>query len=160
TVRALANTNTSAATIVTGIYNSGPTTGTNVIAKNFVHSLTNSSTAGILNGINVTGGTSTYQNNMIDLGVGLTTSAQINGINETGGTDNVWHNSVYVGGAAVVSGTVNTFAFNSTVTTNARSFRDNVFFNARSNTSGTGVHYAIQVGGTTPNPAGLTTNNN
>src|SRR5207244_12176397 len=34
------------------------------------------------------------------------------------------------------------------------------FWNARSNASGTGKNYAIAVGGTAPNPAGLTSNFN
>lgn len=160
TVRALANNNATAAVLVTGIYNFGSSSGTNVIAKNNINNLTTASTAGILNGVAVPGGATTYQNNMIALGGGLTNSAQINGINETGGTNNFYHNSVYIGGSAVVAGAVNTFAFNSTNTGTTRNYRDNIFYNARSNTSGTGAHYAIQVGGTAANPAGLTSNNN
>lgn len=161
TIFALANNNATNVVLVSGIYNNGPTSGTNTIARNYIHSLTTASTAGIIHGINIGGGTSTYQNNMIALGNGLTTSAQINGINEPiAGTDNFYHNSVYIGGTGVVSGTVNTFAFNSSVITNVRNYRDNIFFNARSNTSGTGAHYGIQVGGTAANPTGLTSNNN
>lgn len=160
TIFSLANNHASAAVLVTGIYNFGSSSGTNVIARNFIHTLTTTSTAGVINGIAIPGATTTYQNNMIDLGNGLTNSAQINGINETGGTNNFYHNSVYIGGSSVVSGAVNTFAFNSTVTANTRNYRNNIFYNARGNTSGTGVHYAIQVGGTAANPAGLTSNNN
>src|SRR4029079_13397146 len=64
------------------------------------------------------------------------------------------------GGTGVASGTVNTFGFTSSVTTSTRNYRDNVFQNSRSNASGTGAHFAIQVGGTTANPAGLISNNN
>ncbi|HEY0461477.1 MAG TPA: Calx-beta domain-containing protein [Pyrinomonadaceae bacterium] len=159
TIFALVSNHATAATSVTGIHNFGSGTG-NIIARNFVYNLTNASTAGIINGIFATSATNVYQNNIIDLGNSLTTSAQINGINETGGTNNFYHNSVYIGGANVVSGTVNTFAFNSTVTASTRNYRNNIFFNARSNTSGTGAHYGIQVGGTAANPAGLTSNNN
>src|SRR6185295_5740325 len=72
---------------------------------------------------------------------------------------NYYFNSVYIGGSGVVSSS-NTFAFNSGVVTTAHNFQDNIFWNARSNASGTGKNYAIAVGGTTPNPAGLTTNYN
>ncbi|MBS1792678.1 MAG: hypothetical protein JSS81_02420 [Acidobacteria bacterium] len=160
TVRNISNTHATAATVVSGIFIQMATTGTNVVARNLVHSLGNSSTAGVINGIITTIGNATFQNNMVALGGGITTSAQINGLNEASSTNNFYHNSVYIGGTGVVSGTVNTFAFNSSVTTNTRAFRDNIFFNARSNTSGTGVHYAITVGGTTANPTGLTSNNN
>ena len=44
--------------------------------------------------------------------------------------------------------------------TTAHNFQDNIFWNARSNASGAGKNYAITVGGTAPNPAGLTTNFN
>src|SRR5205085_5565395 len=44
--------------------------------------------------------------------------------------------------------------------TNARSYVDNIFWNARSNASGAGKNYAISVAGTAPNPAGLTMNYN
>ena len=88
-------------------------------------------------------------------------SPQINGINETvAGTDNFYFNSVYIGGSGVAAGTGNSFAFQSSIVTNTRNFRDNIFFNARSNGAATGKHYAIRVGGTGPNPAGLTLNNN
>ena len=159
TISNLRNTNAAGATTVTGIqYTSS--TGTNLISRNFIHSLSVASATGVIHGIQVSGGTATYQNNMIDLGNGITTSAQINGINETSGTDNFYFNSVYIGGSPT-AGAVNTLAFSSTVTTNTRNFRDNVFMNARSNSgTSTGKHYAIRVGGTAPNPAGLTSNNN
>jgi hypothetical protein len=46
------------------------------------------------------------------------------------------------------------------VVTNARNYKNNIFYNARSNASGTGKNYAIGVGGTGVNLAGLTTNYN
>ncbi len=161
TINNLANNHNSAAVQVLGIMNSGPSTGTNIIAKNAIYNLTSPSVTSIITGIHAGGGVCTYRNNMIALGEGLTNSAQINGINQPStGTDNFYHNSVFIGGSGVLSGTINTFAFNSLVITNTRNFRNNIFYNARSNTSGTGTHFAIQVGGTTSNPAGLTTNNN
>ena len=162
TVQLLSNTNATAAVSVTGIQYAGSSSGTNVVARNFIHTLTTPSTSAsaTINGININSGTTSYQNNMIDLGNGLTNGVQINGIAETvAGTDNIYHNSVYIGGAGV-AGTANTFAFQSAITFNTRVYRDNVFFNARSNGTGTGKHYAIRVGGSGVNPSGLTSNNN
>jgi uncharacterized repeat protein (TIGR01451 family) len=163
-IRSLGNTAAAAATWVTGLHYNGSTTGTHTVQRNFVHSLVtlSSSATSTVNGINVQAGTTTYRNNMIALGSDIgATSPTINGINETGaGTDNLYHNSVYIGGAGVTSGSGNSFAFQSSITTNVRNYRDNIFFNARSNGGATGKHYAIRVGGTTPNPAGLTSDNN
>jgi subtilisin-like proprotein convertase family protein len=164
TVYALSNTNASAAVWVTGLQYNGATTGTHLVARNFIYNLSTPSTSATatVNGINVQGGLTTYQNNMVVLGNDMTAnSPQINGINETvAGTDNFYHNSVYIGGAAVAAGSANSFAFQSSITVNTRAYRDNIFYNARSNGAATGKHYAIQVGGTAPNPGGLTSNNN
>ena len=81
------------------------------------------------------------------------------GMFEIAGTNNLYDNSVYIGGSGVASSS-NTFAFVSNVVTNVRNYKDNIFWNARSNASGGGKNYAIAVGGTTPNPAGLTSNFN
>jgi hypothetical protein len=166
TIHTLSNTSAAAAVQVSGI-NFSSSSGTNLIARNIIHSLSIASTSvtSVLNGINVIGGTATYQNNMIRLGIdasggALTNGFVINGINETtAGTDNFYFNSVYIGGTGV-GGSANTYAFQSTITTNTRIFRNNIFYNARSNAAGTGKHYAVRVGGTAPNPAGLTINNN
>ncbi len=164
TVRSLANNDPAAAVWVTGMQYNGATTGTHVVQRNFIHTIStpSSSATATVNGLNVQGGLTTFQNNMIALGDNMTAnSPQINGINETiAGTDNFYFNSVYVGGAGVAAGTANSFAFQSAITLNTRNYRDNIFFNARSNGAATGKHYAIRVGGTTPNPAGLTSNNN
>jgi subtilisin-like proprotein convertase family protein len=166
TISSLSNTNASAAVTVTGLM-FGSSTGTNSINKNFIHSLSvvSSSASATVNGISINSGTATYANNMIRLGIdnagaSLTSGNVINGINETvAGTNNFYHNSVYVGGSGV-GGTANTFAFNSTITTNTRNYRNNIFVNARSNGAGTGKHYGVQVGGAAANPAGLTINYN
>ncbi|MFN7965607.1 MAG: hypothetical protein U0V87_07965 [Acidobacteriota bacterium] len=163
TIHTLANTNATAATTVIGIQYTGGT-GTNTVARNFIHSFNAASTAAILNGINVSGGTTSYINNMVRLGVDaagapITIGMQINGISEPLGTDKFYFNSVYVGGSGV-AGSAATYAFNSQQTVNTRVFQDNIFFNARSNGAGTGKHYAVRVGGSTPNPTGLTINYN
>ncbi|MGH9929897.1 MAG: CHRD domain-containing protein, partial [Pyrinomonadaceae bacterium] len=169
TIFNLSNTNPTLATIVTGIQFTGGTG--NVVERNLIHSLTsatNSATAEV-NGIRVAGGTTTYRNNMIAIGAGTAnaigavastlSTTGINGINEPLGTDNFFHNSVYIGGTAT-AGTGASYAFNSTQTVNTRSFRDNIFFNARTNGGATGKHYAIKLNGGVPNPTGLTINNN
>lgn len=161
-IHSLSNSNTSASVQVNGIvYNSS--TGTNLVARNLIHSLNivSSVATSSMSGINILAGTATYQNNMIRLGIdsaggSLTNGIIINGINETtAGIDNMYFNSVYIGGSSV-GGTANTFAFQSTITTNTRNFRNNIFYNARSNGAGTGKHYAVRVGGNVPNPGGLT----
>ena len=160
TVRFLTNTDAVNNDSVQGILYNGGASGTRVIERNLVHSITvPNSPTGTINGIYVLTGTAAFQNNIVALGTGITNGVAITGINEIAGTNNFFHNSIYIGGSGVAGG-ANTFAFNSGVTGSARSYRDNIFVNARSNGAGTGKHYAIQVGGTGANPAGLTTNNN
>lgn len=169
TIHNLNNTNATAATVVTGIQFNGSTA--NVVERNSIHSLTSAttSTSAEINGIRVAGGTTIYRNNMIAIGAGVanaigtaasnSNTSGVNGINEFLGTNSFFHNSVYIGGAPT-SGVGASYAFNGTQTTNTRSFRDNIFFNARSNSGATGKHYAIKINGTVPNPVGLTINNN
>jgi hypothetical protein len=110
-------------------------------------------------------GTATLQNNMVRLGLdaagnSITSGLLIRGIRDVfGATSSYYFNSVYIGGTGVTSAS-NSTAFFSDVVINNRNFRDNIFWNARSNASGTGKNYAIAVGGTAPNPPGLTTNFN
>ena len=164
TIRALSNSHPSAAVWVTGLHYNGAVSGTHLVQRNFVHALATPSTSATatVNGIYVQAGTTTFQNNMMALGTGLTAnSPQLNGINETAaGSDNFYFNSVYIGGTGVAAGSAASFAFQSSIVTNPRNFRNNIFWNARSNAAATGKHYAIRVGGTAPNPAGLTCNNN
>ncbi len=161
------NTNTTAAVNVLGMYYNGPTSGTNTVSRNFIHTLnlSTSSTSSSIIGLYVAGGLTNYQNNMIRLGIdatgsSITTAYGINGISDGVGTNNYYFNSVYLGGTGVTTGTSSTFCFNSTITTNTRAFQNNIFYNARSNGTGTGKHYSVKVGGTTPNPTGLTINYN
>ncbi|MBK8283966.1 MAG: choice-of-anchor D domain-containing protein [Ahniella sp.] len=169
TISNLTNTNATAASVVTGIQFTGSTA--NTVERNFIYSLavaSNSATAEV-NGIRVAGGTTVYRNNMIAIGafignaIGAAASnggtTGVNGINEFLGTNSFFHNSVYIGGSPS-AGTGASFAFNGSQTVNTRSFRDNIFWNARSNAGATGSHYAIKINGTAPNPAGLTLNNN
>mgnify|MGYP001310950592 FL=1 len=169
TILKLSNSNTSAASVVTGIQFNGSTA--NIVQRNLIYDLTvaTNSTSAEVNGIRVAGGTTIYRNNMIAIGSGVTNAlgtaatnssvAGINGINEFLGTDQFFHNSVYIGGTAT-AGSGASFAFNGTQTVNTRSFRNNIFFNARTNSGATGKHYAVKINGTVPNPSGLTINNN
>jgi len=166
TISSLTNTNAAAASVVTGIQFNGATA--NLVERNSISGLTvaTNSTAAEVNGIRVAGGTTIYRNNMIAVGAGIanaigtgSTTGGINGIFEAAGTNSIFHNSVYVGGAPT-AGVGPSYAFASTQVTVVRSYRDNIFFNARSNAGATGKNYAVRVAGTAPNPAGLTINNN
>lgn len=139
-----------------GINNSGNATVYQNNINNFTASTTGTST---IKGIEVNGGTSSYYNNMIALGNSLSNSFLINGIDENSGTNNFYFNSIYIGGSSV-DGSNNTFALKSTVTSNTRNYKNNIFYNSRSNGTGTGKHYAISYGGTTQNPTGLATDFN
>ncbi len=172
TIFNLSNTNATAASHVTGIQFTGGTG--NVVDRNLIHSLTSAtnsaSSLAEINGIRVGGGTTTYRNNMIAIGAGTANAigmvasnaatSGVNGINEALGTNSFFHNSVYIGGAPT-AGTGASYAFNGTQVTVVRSFRDNIFFNARSNGgTATGKNYSVKINGTTTNPTGLTINNN
>jgi len=160
---------------ITGIFFSGQNNSpinidSNLMSGNIIQSLNISSSvpnqSASLTGIYVKDGSSTFQNNFISLGFDNTGSSVIKnipiyGINEQGNVgNNIYHNSVYIGGSGVVSGSENTFCFKSSVTDNSRSYRNNIFCNARTNGAGTGSHFAIGVGGSEPNPEGLTIDNN
>ena len=142
----------------------------NLVERNLVHSVNVNSTFTtyqIYGIIARTQGAATYKNNMIRLGLkadgtSITTGFSIVGIRDSAGTtsaNNYYHNSVYIGGTGVVSAS-NTYCMLSDVVTNTRNFVDNIFWNARSNGTGSIGNVAIRLGGTTPNPAGLTSNYN
>lgn len=154
TIYNLTNTG-AAATNIVGIYYTGATTGTNLVERNLIHSLKASSATAVVNGIQIAAGNTTYQNNMVRLGIDaagadITSGNTFNGIYQAGtGTDNFWYNSVYVGGTGVTS-SLATYALNSLSTsTTARSIQNNIFWNARSNGSGTAKNYAIAINNTT-----------
>ena len=164
TIEKLSNTNASLATTVAGIQFTAGTTTPSVIARNAIRQLNNGSPAGAINGINISGGASTYRNNMIRLGqdvagADITTGVAINGVNTLVGTDNFLNNTILIQGLGV-GGTANSFAMNHQTTVNTRFFQNNIFYNARSNAAGTGKHYAVRLGGSAPNPSGLTSNFN
>jgi len=168
TIYNLSNLNSSNAAVnVYGVVYSGSTSFANTISRNFIHHLSVSSTntaAGVY-GIYVTAGTNSFINNMVSLGFRADGSSisdpnTLYGIHDFVGTSNYYFNSIYLGGT-VNSGTTASFAFNSSVTTNTRNFRNNIFVNARSNSlTSTAKHYAVKVGGSGINPTGLTMSHN
>jgi hypothetical protein len=166
TIHSLSNNSGAASNSIYALYCSFATVAGNLVQRNLVHSLsmTSSVATGQLVGILPVAGSGTYQNNMVRLGIdaaggSITTGFAVYGMFEVAGTNNLYFNSVYVGGSGVASSS-NTFGFVSNVTSGTRNYVDNIFWNARSNASGAGKNYAIAVGGTVPNPPGLTSNYN
>ena len=108
TVYSLVNNGTSTATIV-GIFYSGPTTGTNEVKSNLVHSLSAATAASTISGIEIAdAGNALVYNNMVRLGIDaagndLTANTIINGIRQTNTTSNhgIYFNSIYIGGLTV-----------------------------------------------------------
>jgi trimeric autotransporter adhesin len=147
-VHSLSNNSGAASNSIYAIYTSFSAVAGNVVERNLVHSLsiTSSATTSQLVGILPVAGNGTYQNNMVRLGYdaagnSITSGIVIYGMFEIAGANNIYNNSVYVGGTGVVSSS-NTFAFVSNVTTGTRNYIDNIFWNARSNASGTATNTA------------------
>ncbi|MBK7627191.1 MAG: T9SS type A sorting domain-containing protein [Bacteroidales bacterium] len=145
TIYNLSNTYSSFVGSVIGIYYVGSTAG-NEVRENFIHSLSvaNGSSASIY-GIKISSGLTTYSNNIITLNG--TTATDIYGIYETGAAGNnnsLYFNTVYIGGN-LGGGTNKSYALYSAATTNTRNFRNNIFFNARSTTGGSNLHFAIYI---------------
>ena len=110
-----------------------------------MHSLSITSTAltSQLVGILPVAGSGTYKNNMVQLGLdangnSITTGYVIYGMFEIAGTNNIYFNSVYIGGSGVAS-TEQHICFRQQCDHGTPAFTmDNIFWNARSNASGTG----------------------
>ena len=88
-------------------------------------------------------------------GAPITAGYAIYGMFEIAGTNNLYYNSVYVGGTGVASAST-TFGFVSNVTAGTRNYKDNIFWNARSNASGSATNFAIALSGL----SGVTSNYN
>jgi hypothetical protein len=144
------------ATTCQAITFTGPTTGTNVIEKNNIHSLSlanTASTLGVLSGMDVGSGLVTIKNNMIRLGLdengnSVTAGILIRGISSNSTTQNIYNNSIYIGGTGVASSTINSTCFQKTGAVIA-DVRNNIFMNDRSNAAGTAKHYAVNLNNTT-----------
>lgn len=167
-VHSLSNTEPTAPVSLTGIYYAGGSGGTNVISRNVVHSLTlvSSDNASSIVGMDFGNGAFIAHNNLVRVGLdanGASTAgaSRVIGIWDDSGQNgrNFFYNSVYLGGTQT-SGTGGTFAFSSNGSVNTRVFRNNIYFNARSNSGATGSNYAVEYAGTNSSPAGLTASNN
>ncbi len=165
TIHSLINNSSAVSVLGTiGIWNAATNT-SQIIERNFVHSLVTGSSNGLANqvGLMTAGGVGMIvRNNMIRLGINAdgssnTTSAQLIGIYKFNtSVQNYYFNTVYVGGTSVAAGTINTYAFWKPSTGGVDNIRNNIFANVRSNTSGTGKHYAFVLNQT----SALTSNNN
>jgi hypothetical protein len=123
------------------------------VDNNLVHSLTlgTQSPAAMLVGIDLMLGNPQVVNNMVrlgytDMGTPMTGGIQIYGIHNKIGRPWVDYNSIYIGGSGV-TGTADTYAMYSQGGHPNVRFLNNIFYNARSNSSGSGKHYAISHGG-------------
>jgi hypothetical protein len=119
-----------------------------IVKKCKIHNLVGSATAA-LTGIFILGDnlSENYQiyNNEIYLETGVaTTTGSVRGIDYWGQTLNsveIYFNSVYIGGTGVTAG--NSYAFYKRAEVSTIKVEDNIFMNARTNSTGTGKHYAI-----------------
>ncbi len=140
----LSNSYTAFAGNVIGLYFTG-NTGSNVVSRNFIYNFSvtgASSTTASIYGIKMAAGATTYSNNLICLGGNTATT--LYGIYETGAANNnnsLYFNTVYIGGSLSAGTSNKSYALYSAVTTNTRNFRNNIFSNARSTTSGSSLHY-------------------
>lgn len=168
TLHTLSNTTATANVNMYGIYGV-PTGGTLTIRRNNIHSLALSTTGATatLVGIACGGPGTGVHNNMIRIGINaagtaLNNNIQMYGIDKsTNNAGTIYHNSVYVGGNVTAAGALNTAALRRTVTAvTTDDIRNNLLVNARTNTAGTGRHYAILMGSTVANASGCTNNYN
>lgn len=129
------------------IYGISLTGGKTTVNGNLIHSLfsTAASTGAITTGISLGATVSTTCSNNIIL-LGGNNAATIYGFNEaaTAVANNIYFNTVYIDGAPTLK-TLKSYGLYSAGTgaTNARNFRNNIFFNNRINAGATGNNYAI-----------------
>ncbi len=156
-VHSLLDTTASAATDIYGIYISNATTTVSTVAGNYIHSLKHSSTGnGRMIGIYNVNCAMNIFNNMVRLGIdkdgnSITGGYWIAGIwKETTQRNSIIHNSVYIGGTGIAgSQNQSTFAFRKSGTGTTDTLMNNIFYNARSNSTSTGKHYAVYLNNTT-----------
>jgi hypothetical protein len=138
------------------IYFSSTTSPGAKIYNNYIHDiqLTNGTTAAmgiyLYNG-NTSGAPVELHNNRIQIGNGITaTTFPIYGIRDNavaGALFQIYYNSVLVDGDAS-AGSSNSAAFRKEVS-NFINLKNNIFFNSRTNSAGTGTHWGISVNNTT-----------
>jgi hypothetical protein len=155
----LSNTHPSSIGGVYAIYYDGPTTGTNTINGNFIHSLNISSanTSCSMDGIVLVSGVVACTNNIINIGNNNANPFSIYGIwddGASGQSNSIYYNTIYISGTTTGT-TSNTFAYSKKNNSGITNLRNNIFVNARSGGS-SGKHYAIGL----PGIANLTVNYN
>ncbi|MBL0308475.1 MAG: hypothetical protein IPP77_01915 [Bacteroidetes bacterium] len=125
--------------------------GTVDISKNLVYGFSSVPTANptYQYGISVTGGTGNLSNNMIRLGFDISGSPQT-AVSDIAGiycsstsTVSAYHNSIYLGGTGVTAGS--SYAFRRNTSSGTYNVRNNIFVNERSNSGGSGKHFAYWV---------------
>ncbi|OFY87112.1 MAG: hypothetical protein A3F72_16530 [Bacteroidetes bacterium RIFCSPLOWO2_12_FULL_35_15] len=161
TILNLSNTSVAAAVTINGIYYTGASTGTNLITKNTIQNLSAVTTGlGLINGIYVGGGSSAFTNNMIAIGLDVSgASVSLGNLSFSGirlattVANNFYFNSIQVTGSNVTTGTASSQGFIRT-STGITEIKNNIFVNTRSNSTGSGKHYAINLNLTTTVTAG------
>ncbi|MEI7981402.1 MAG: hypothetical protein WCI71_07085, partial [Bacteroidota bacterium] len=131
---------------VAGIYHYGQSAASSVTG-NLIYglSVSLSSSSANIHGIKIGQGTTTYSNNIIVLGGNTTTN--LYGIYESGAastTSYIYFNTVYLVGSPT-SGSLNSACLYNAAASSSRNFRNNIFFNARSNNGSSGKHYAMYI---------------
>ena len=144
TIYNLSNSYATFAGNIIGLHYDSGEDGTNSVSKNFIHSLSATSASASLYGLKIDGGTATYSNNIISLGTGITLGNTIYGIKLFAGGSNtisLYFNTVDIEGT-VAGASGNTYSL-SNMGSNTRIYKNNIFKNARSSTSGN--HYALYI---------------
>ncbi len=153
TISKMQNTST-AKVYVYGLYYAGPTSGTNVLATNFINRmlLPLAPPESVVYGMSMQQGTASVYNNIIAIGDSLAKGMTLYGLqNASNSTLTIFHNTLYIGGT-VAAASSSTYAFGNE-STGTHTIRNNIMANHR---SGGGKHYAILLTGT----SGLTINYN
>ncbi len=130
---------------VAGIYfYSQPTA--SAVTGNLIYDLnvSSGSNAAYIDGIKIAYGVATFSNNIIILGGNTTTNLYGIYDGNSSGTSNIYFNSVYLNGSPT-SGSLKSAGLYNPTTANTRNYRNNIFFNARSNNGAGGNHYAMYI---------------
>ena len=143
TVYHISNSYSSFTGHVAGIYFYGQPTESSVTG-NLIYELnvSSGSNSAYIDGIKIANGVATFSNNIIILGGNTTTNLYGIYDGNSSGTSNIYFNSVYLSGSPA-SGSLNSAGLYNPTTANTRNYRNNIFFNARSNSGASGKHYAI-----------------
>jgi len=139
-------TNTTTAKIeMYGIFSSGPSVGSTIIDRNFIHTYNIVSTdQAYLHGVSVLAGVCKVTNNVVYLGNNISTGCFIWGIwSGSASVMEIYHNTAYLSGQAT-TGSSNTYAFRDiSVGSTNRTIKNNILWNARYNSNAVVSHYAL-----------------